>query len=133
MTSYIDLQRRFHDLTAAKEFDPELLTSLSEHRFGSDIGWPELQILPRVVILAEAGAGKTIEMREQAKRLVSEGKIAFFVPLEALAQEPLESILSPDEVAILGNWKVDAQVPAWFFLDSVDELKLNAGKLDRAL
>ena len=71
MTHFIDLQRRFRDLTKAELEDPELLASMNDRAFG-------------ILLLAEAGSGKTIEMREQAKSLVSEGKFAFFVALESL-------------------------------------------------
>ena len=72
MTTFIDLQRRFRDLTAAELEDPELLASLNEHEYGPGTSWSELLKNDRVLVLAEAGAGKTIEMVEQAKRLVGE-------------------------------------------------------------
>ena len=84
MTHFIDLQRRFRDLTKAELEDPELLASMNDRAFGSPTGWPELLKHERILLLAEAGSGKTIEMREQAKSLVSEGKFAFFVALESL-------------------------------------------------
>ena len=87
----------------------------------------------RVVLLAEAGAGKTIEMREQAHRLVEDGRFAFFIPLESLDRKPVVDLLSAPEEARLGRWKADGREPAWFFLDAVDELKLVEGKLDQAL
>ena len=96
-------------------------------------GWPELLKQPRVVILAEAGSGKTREMREQAKRLAAQGKFAFFVALESLDREALTGTMSADEERAFEAWKADGRSTAWFFLDSVDELKLTQGKLDRAL
>ena len=133
MTPFIDLQRRFHDLTTAELEDPELLASLNDWEFGSPVGWPELLKHGRVLLLAEAGSGKTIEMLEQAKRLVAEGKFAFFVALESLDREPLVDLLSVAEDMLFETWKADSRAPAWFFLDAVDELKLTKGKLDRAL
>jgi hypothetical protein len=67
MTSFIDLQRRFRDLIKAELEDPALLASMNDREFGSPPGWPELLKHERVLLLAEAGSGKTIEMREQAK------------------------------------------------------------------
>lgn len=133
MPPYIDLQRRFRDMTAAELEDSEFLASLNERTYGSEVGWSELLKHSRVILLAEAGAGKTIEMVEQTKRLVREGKFAFFVALESLDREPLGNVLSTAEEATFEAWKADRQASAWFFLDAVDELKLTEGKLDRAL
>lgn len=133
MTSFIDLQRRFRDLTQAELEEPELLAYSNEQEFGSADGWPELLKHPRVVLLAEGGSGKTIEMREQVKRLVTDGRFAFFIPLESLDREPLVYLFSTTEETMFNAWKAEDHAPAWFFLDAVDELKLTAGKLDRTL
>ena len=131
--NFIDLERRFHALTGTELEDLEVLVSRSEHPFGSDIGWPDLLDYSRVILLAEAGAGKTVEMREQVKRLVGEGKSAFFVAMESLDRDPINDCLSPDEARKFEAWKEDCEAPAWFFLDAMDELKLTRGRLDRAL
>lgn len=131
--NFIDLERRFHALTDAELEDLEALVSRSEHPFGSDIGWPDLLDYSRVILLAEAGAGKTVEMREQAKRLVEDGKFAFFVALESLDREPVGECLSPEEEGRFEAWKENPEALAWFFLDAVDEWKLTQGKLDPAL
>ena len=54
-------------------------------------------------------------------------------PLEGLAKEQFEELLSPKEVQQFDSWKASARQTAWFFLDSVDELKLVQGKLEHAL
>lgn len=133
MPTFIDLQRRFRDLTQKELEDPEFLASLNDHPFGSKVGWPELLKHPRVLLLAEAGAGKTFEMREQVRELVEQDRFAFFVAIEQLDREPLTQILSPADERRFEAWKGDTRAPAWFFLDAVDELKLTEGKLERAL
>lgn len=133
MAEFIDLQRRFRDLMDEEVDDPETLAAWSDHLDGSTGGWPDLLKQHRVVLLAEAGAGKTAEMRHQAMRLAAEGKFAFFVALEELDRESIDRILSPGEEKQLQEWRTAPDVPAWFLLDSVDELKLTQGKLDRAL
>ena len=132
---YIDLQRRFHILTDEELEDADLPAALSEDESPSstDIGWSKLLQHARVILLAGAGAGKTREMEERANRLVREGRFAFFVPLESLDREPFVDLLSTDEPERFEAWKANGSAPAWFFLDAVDELKLTAGKLDRAL
>ena len=137
-TDFLDLKRRFRDLRDAELAhaeleDPRLLTSLDEWGLGPTFGWDELLEHPRVVLLAEAGAGKSREMSEQAKRLSEARRYAFFVPLESLDSEPLKNLLEPAEEKRFDAWKSDGSEPGWFFLDAVDELKLTSGKLDRAL
>jgi hypothetical protein len=133
MNAFINLQRCFRDLTTAELENPEILASLNERGLSGGAEWPDLLRHARVIVLAEAGAGKTREMLEQAKHLTAEGKFGFFVALESLDREPLANILSPAEEAQFTAWKEDREAPAWFFLDAVDELKLTEGKLDRAL
>lgn len=134
---YIDLARRFRELTESELEDPELLASLNDARWavaaGMSVGWAEILQHPRVLVLAEAGSGKTSEMQEQAARLSAAGNTAFFIPLEALDRDPLEDILSSNENHKLDTWKSEGLSPGWFFLDAIDELKLTQGKLDRAL
>ena len=133
MTEFVDLQRRFHELTDSELEDIESLLAWSGSEFGPDIGWSELLQYPRVILLAEAGSGKTEEMREQVNRLTGEGRFAFFLPLESLDGDPIADILSAAEEEQFDRWKTDGRERAWFFLDAVDELKLTDGKLDRAL
>ena len=132
MTKFIDLERRFHEPTDREVDDPEDLAAWSEY-LPRSTGWPELLEHNRVVLLAEAGAGKTEEMRQQAKRLVEEGKFAFFVALEELDREPIDDILATEDEKRFEEWKAAADAPAWFFLDAADELKLTQGRLERAL
>ena len=135
MMGFVDLQRRFKELTDSELEDTESLLSWSGSEFGPDIGWSEVLQYARVILLAEAGSGKTAEMREQTNRLTGEGRFAFFIPLESLGQVQgqVTDPLSAAEEERFDWWKADGSEPAWFFLDAVDELKLIEGKLDRAL
>ena len=135
---FVDLDRRFRDRTDAElehsELeDAETFASLDGLGLGSSIGWTALLEHARVVLLAEAGAGKTTEMVEQAERLAGEGQFAFCVPLESLDREPFTGLLSRPAEKKFEAWKADGNAPGWFFLDAVGELKLTSGKLDRAL
>ena len=133
MMEFVDLQRQFHDVPEDTELEEtEYLVSLSEHEFGPSFGWSKLLESMRVVLLAEAGSGKTREMEEQAKRLVQEGRFAFFAALESLDRESITDILAAEEEKKFGQWTANGREPAWFFLDAVDELKLTSGRLDRA-
>ena len=133
MTGFVDLQRRFREFTDSELEHIDVLVSWSGSEFGPDISWSKLLEYTRVILLAEAGAGKTAEMQEQADRLTGEDRFAFFLPLESLDRGPVADILSVAKEERLGQWRANGEEAAWFFLDSVDELKLTQGKLDRAL
>ena len=113
--------------------DIDVLVSWSGSEYGPDVGWSKLLEYTRVILLGEAGAGKTAEMQEQANRLTGDDRFAFFLPLESLDRDPVADILSAAEEERRGRWRMNGEEPAWFFLDVVDELKLAQGKLDRAL
>ena len=131
MTAFIDLNRRFQQLTEKELEDVDHLISLQRYGIGTSVGWPELLEHDRVILLAEAGSGKTREMRAQAERLVGEGRFAFFITLESIKDSFfLESV--SDDIQF-NAWKDGGEAIAWFFLDSVDELKLTRGKLEKAL
>lgn len=97
MTEFVDLQQRFQELTDSELEDIESLLAWSGSEFGLDIGWSELLQCARVILLAEAVSGKTVEMQQQANRLAGEYRFAFFIPLESLAQDPIADILSATE------------------------------------
>jgi len=130
---YINLDRRFRDLTNEERSDPSRL--LLREGFLDGFDWAELLQSRCAVILAEAGSGKTRELQEQVIRLKSEGKSAFFIPLEALTGEDLKSYLArqPGDLELFEAWQSDGISTGWIFLDSVDELKLAHGSLDKAL
>jgi hypothetical protein len=135
MENYIELDRRFRDLTDKEREDPTLLALWSDSEPLAGLPWSELIKSERVVILAEAGTGKTREMVAQKKRLNAEGYSAFFIPVEALDREDVRGYLATEagEVERFDQWLAQGDPPGWFFLDSVDELKLINGKLEQAL
>ena len=138
MTKFIDLDRRFREPTDEELGDVGRFGFLNSYDFQPGVfGWSKLRTYSRVILLAEAGSGKTKEMQEQAKKLTKEGLFAFFAELALLNAKGLadSSPLEGKNVLKkrLRKWKSDGKAPAWFFLDAVDELKLTAGKLDQAL
>jgi len=129
---YFHLERRFRELTDAESAQPDALEAFNESLAETGMTWTDLLTENRLVVLAEAGSGKTDEMRHQAQRLAADGKYAFFFTLESVAY-PIESLLDGQEQEAFARWKGNGGEPAWFFLDSVDELKLNDRKLEPAL
>ena len=95
--------------------------------------WEDLLRSKRVLVISEAGAGKTYECREQVRRLRDAGEPAFFVELTGLGQGDLRSLLDEEEEGRLDAWLSSQSDVAIFFLDSVDELRLTLGSFEQAL
>nr|MBA3485664.1 hypothetical protein [Lysobacter sp.] len=102
-------------------------------RLGS-FDWPTLLQSWRVLIISEAGIGKTHECKAQCADLVAEGAPAFFVELSELARNGIEGALiqGSEEHGRYLEW-LETDAIATFFLDSLDELKLERLQFDRAL
>ena len=82
-------------------------------------------------MLGEAGTGKSSEFLLQAKRLAEEGKFAFYIPLEVLAEEGVRRGVAPRETEFK-EWLAGSD-EAFFFLDAVDEARLKGLSLEKAL
>ena len=131
---YIQLNREFRALSNAERADPNQIDA-DLMLAGRGLRWEQVLKAERVVVYASAGSGKTEELRAQERALRSAGRSAFFAPLEAIARDGLENYLLGEGAAgeRFGQWKVEGASDAWFFLDSVDELKLTRSKLNHAL
>jgi hypothetical protein len=84
--------------------------------------WPEVLAHKWVVVLGEAGSGKTHEFRHQAESDLAQGP-SFFLELTQLAENGVEDALGVAETERLTRWK-DGPTGAVLFLDSLDEAKL---------
>jgi len=122
MPPHVELDRTFWPLGDGEEYDPDTLRAKASFELYL-MHWSDLLPMTRVVILAEAGTGKTHELRETARRLRREGKAAFFCRIEWLATGSLENALSEGNAEEVSNW-LEGSHAAWFFLDSVDEARL---------
>jgi hypothetical protein len=94
--------------------------------------WRELLPKRRVVILAEAGSGKTEEMKDRARQQTAGGEFSFYATVQDTGHRGVADALRPGDRARLDAWR-SGDRPAWFFLDSVDEAKLDGVQLDQAL
>jgi len=131
LNSFVQLGRTFHELAKhARESDS---LELNQAFFaGPQLGWDDLLKDYRVVILSEAGTGKTEEVRQTAKRLRAEGKKAFFVRLEHIPDD-LEEAFEVGTFVEFTEWLASTD-EAWLLLDSVDEARLrNPGDFERAI
>lgn len=98
----------------------EVLPSLGQ---GDRSGWDTLVGQYRVVILADAGAGKTHELRASAERLAAVGKPAFFIRIEDI-DDTFGTAFEVGTEEAFNTW-LGGSDEAWFFLDSVDEIRLS--------
>ncbi|OHC74138.1 MAG: hypothetical protein A3G18_04700 [Rhodospirillales bacterium RIFCSPLOWO2_12_FULL_58_28] len=133
---FIQLDRKFVKYDPGQDQEGIAARSyLSDDFLSHDSKWTWEKLLDhgRVVVLGEAGSGKTWELEAQVDRLASTDKYAFFVRLENLAENELTNILSEGSLARFNEWK-NSTVDAYFFLDAVDESRLkNFHAFERAL
>ena len=78
MPRHIELDRTFWPLGDGEEYDPDTLRA--QARFGLHLmHWSNLLTMTRVVILAEAGTGKTHELLERLVDCAERAKQLSFV------------------------------------------------------
>jgi len=128
----IPLNRQFYEWCESAD---GLAHSRYRAAMGLDSGllsWPELLTKRRVVILAEAGSGKTEELNEQARLQSAAGKFSFYATVQNVGRDGLDKALRPADHSRLNAWRSNAE-PGWFFIDSIDEAKLDSIRLEKAL
>lgn len=121
---HVDLNRQFADLAEETSSESAALQSYMGRQFGpeQDAGWGKIYREDRsCVILGEPGSGKSAELRQQAKALRDAGHVSVYVNLRALVTDD-EPYLD-DTDPLIRRWRQGTE-RAWFFLDSVDESKL---------
>lgn len=95
-------------------------------------GWQELEEEHRCVILAEAGAGKSFEMEARARHAKELGRAAFCIRIEDITDD-FKNAFVVGSAAALKDWRKSSE-EAWFFLDSVDEARLeNPRNFEKAI
>ena len=125
----IDLGRRFRPATEDEE---RPFLGLFDNELKLDGTWSDLRKKRRVIVLAEAGSGKSSEFRGQRDGLRAEGKFAFYVSVRDVAQAGLEAALPPADRSQHAEWKADPDAECWLFVDSVDEAKDQGHHFDSA-
>lgn len=129
--SHIPLDRQFLPVLESQESaeNDEILSFLGHVK---PKAWDDLDHEFRCVILAEAGAGKTEELRQHAKDLSGRGILAFFIRIEDIETDFYQAF-EIGEVDQFQTWLQSVE-EAWFFLDSVDEARLeNPSAFEKAL
>ena len=121
----VPLERHFSTVPRSDDDsdDQEILAILGYREFK---GWSEVHNTYRSVILAEGGAGKTFEMLARAKHVEAQGYPAFFIRIEDIVGD-FEQAFEVGSAQSFEHW-LGSQSDAWFFLDSVDEARLDNPK-----
>src|SRR6185312_17162722 len=124
------ITRRFYDLSDHTLRDLDF--SWAPSGYGT-LTWPQVLESPRVLIVSEAGAGKTFECQAEQQRRWERNEPAFLVELATLAGGELHSTMGAKELQRFEIWLSDPSSIATFFLDSVDELLLTKASFEQAL
>ncbi|TBF24863.1 MULTISPECIES: hypothetical protein [Rhizobium] len=118
---FVQLGRTFHELSKYASEDDSIDVGHAFH-VGDRLSWGDLVNEHRLVILAEAGSGKTAEIRSIAQALRSEGKRAFFLRLENIPRD-FEFAFEVGTYSEFCAWW-EGNEEGWLLLDSVDEARL---------
>ncbi|MDW5312961.1 hypothetical protein [Rhizobium sp. PL01] len=128
-----DIERSFQDIPGDKKTETEQTAFLMDLGWHKGSNWHDLLKSKRILIISEAGAGKTYECRAEQQARWAAGEPAFYVELAELARTNLCDSLSHEEEVRFDTWLTSQSDVATFFLDSVDELKLSLGSFEQAL
>lgn len=79
------IERTFKDIDEQQIFDADKQNFLTQLGWSDGLTWEALLRSKRILLISEAGSGKTHECREQACLLAAKGEAAFFVELASLA------------------------------------------------
>ena len=118
---FIELNRTFHELSKDSTENDDLDISRAFH-FSDRLSWTNLINEYRLIILSEAGSGKTAEIRNIANMLREQGKPSFFLRLEHIPRD-FEDAFEVGTYDAFEEWLASGEV-GWLFLDSVDEARL---------
>jgi len=129
---YLDVDRCFMPFSNEEE------TELKYHYFsdGKPLGgfnWAELLEKRRIVILAEAGAGKTAEMLERSAKLRASGQYSFYTTINALGRKQLRDCLITRNIQAEFDTWYSSTDEAIIFADSLDEARLDGQSFQTAL
>jgi len=118
---FVELNRTFHELSKYASENDELDLGHAFH-VGDRLSWSDLIQQYRLVILSEAGSGKTAEIRSVTRNLRAEGKSAFFIRLEHIPND-FEDGFEVGSSEEFQAW-LASNDEGWLLLDSVDEARL---------
>lgn len=124
---YVELGRRFIPFREAVDSDEGAWIGYyrPEYTERGSFDWDTLIAVESrcVVVLGEAGSGKSWEFEARAEVLNNSGATAFFLPIDDLFDREIEESLNKDDRKRFQAW-LDGTDRAVFFLDAVDDARL---------
>ncbi|MEP7350763.1 MAG: hypothetical protein ABI668_12560 [Sphingorhabdus sp.] len=133
MPNTSNIERTFQDIPDDKTSEADQTAFLMDLGWYNGSKWDDLLQSARVLIISEAGAGKTYECRERQIKMWNAGEPAFYLELADLSRSSVQDMLSHEENIRFDAWLNSQSDIATFFLDSIDELKLSLGSFEQAL
>ncbi|MBA6145514.1 hypothetical protein EGJ22_24695 [Pseudomonas sp. p99-361] len=121
LDAFIDLDRTFSKIPFDSDASDDVDLSSRLSRSG-ELRWADLLQHQRVILLSEAGSGKTAEIRNVTRQLRSQGKTAFFLRIENVYPD-MEDAIEEGSFEEFESW-LDSGAEGWLFMDSVDEARL---------
>jgi len=121
---FVELRRTFRELKDVDVGDEDVVHVERVFGVGAGLSWSDIVKEHRVVILSEAGSGKTTEIQAAASKLKAEGRAAFFLRLERVAVD-LDGAFEVGSREEFDAW-LASEEDGWLFLDSVDEARLRS-------
>lgn len=118
---FVELDRKFEVYRDDESADEAARRSYIAEFVGrqDQLDWQSLLAHRLVVVLGEPGSGKSEELRAQHRHNTG----SFFLRLEQLVTEDIDTILSTEELDRFKRWKISS-TSTLFLLDAVDESKL---------
>ncbi len=120
----VPVERKFSQITRNKngEYDDTWLKAYRGLKKSKT--WTDLDAEYRVILLADAGAGKTYEALSRAQKGDKEGRSSFFIRIEDIDAD-FDEAFEVGTSEQFEEWLASVD-EAWFFLDSVDEARLDS-------
>lgn len=131
MQKFIDLGREFMPFKDEPDWELSYQAFLTDTYLGAS-SWADLLKNRRVVILAEAGSGKTSEMRAKVDALTRAGTQAFYLTVNEVAARGVAQSLGVQDLQRFNAWLAGSEEGV-VFLDSVDEARINGQTFTAAL
>ncbi|HAB37788.1 MAG TPA: hypothetical protein DCE52_07315 [Rhodobacteraceae bacterium] len=122
----VPLERRFSLVTpnTDNEFDEGWLDAYWGQK--EPKSWIDLEAEYRILVLADAGSGKTYEALNRAEIGLEQGRTAFFIRIEDIDAN-FDDAFEVGSSEQFDTWLASSE-EAWFFLDSIDEARLENPK-----
>lgn len=127
------IKRSFGDLSEEEINDIEQISAMVQWGWSKTFDWVVLFKSQRILIISEAGTGKTYECQVEQASLWGKGEAAFYIDLAELSANNFRDILSVEEEERFEAWLTSQSDVATIFLDSIDELGLTLGSFNTAL